>query len=800
MAANKPKFIDKFWPISTIVASRTGQYKKILAQRMESSKYLIENNFGVKADKVVDTFVKAYLDSDKDYPAPIASVQNPQSNKDFSLRDQYILFLWNYYVNDKSKKIKIPKETPPKEQPKGNVPDPSGSLTLYEGIKEEDLVNEEIDERILKLLGLQDIFDVDYGTYLSLLKEKLVTISMGDKKIPREEQILLQDEFKRVKGKVGRFKIKSKKINAENIGTTGPIRVSKQQYFLAGKVSVPDISRESTNIGSSIKKDIEAIKTSIISIASLLASQNKLIQKDAENQRKNLENLRRGKREEDLEKRDNKLKNLASKVLAPFQSILDKIINFIVWTLLGRLMVKFIDWISDKKNKKKIDTLIRFIGDWWPALLGAFLLFATPLGGFVRSIIGTVTKLTFKLSKFAIPKLLNFVKANPVAAALIGGSIAAGVGAYASTQQVDKTRKENKKTDPSTVLPQETAKTGKAPGATQLSQEQIQSRGFNMFRGGGLIPKFGDYQKPTPIRDIGFESGGTITDDTGIRIAGAGKDTQLIAAQPGEIVISKPAVDKYGANFFLGLNKSGGGTNVPKMVNNIQLAAGGGMVGGVNPSKEIIPESKKTSNLQYIPSKKRTENDLNLKSKNTGLNSYTSDKKIPPATTRKPTISKNFLPLISRPSKTIAKSVIKQEPKVDIQSPSILNLIIPFDKLKPMGETAKESAKPIEQKMPFMMPLVNNIVNVLGKVGQEKYNVQKPNVKIYPNVNNAYIPEPPSTKSRSNVITLPPVIKQSTESSGTKMNAIRDVEDFPAFMMSSHRKNNIQIYGIGGIN
>jgi hypothetical protein len=78
-----------------------------------------------------------------------------------------------------------------------------------------------------------------------------------------------------------------------------------------------------------------------------------LIQKDAENQRKIGENLKRGKREEDLEKRDNKLKTLASKVLAPFQSILDKIINFIVWTLLGRLMVKFIDWISDKKNKKR---------------------------------------------------------------------------------------------------------------------------------------------------------------------------------------------------------------------------------------------------------------------------------------------------------------------------------------------------------------------------------------------------------------------------------------------------------------
>lgn len=800
MAANKPKFIEKFWPVSTIKASRSNTYKKILADRMERSKYLIENTFGVKAERVVDIFIKAYTVSDKDYPAPIDAVQNPQNTKGFDLYNQYILYLWEYYVNDKSKRTKIPKEVPPKEQTKTSPTDSSGGLTLYEGIKEEDLVNEQIDERILKLLGLQDVFDLDYGTYLSLLKERLVTISMGDNKIPREEQILLQEEFKRVKGKVGRFKVKSKKINAENIGTTGPIRVSKQQYFLAGKVSVPDVSRESANIGSSIKKDIEAIKNSIISIASILASQNKLMQKDVDNQRKLAENLKRGRREDELEKKDNKLKTLAAKVLAPFQSILDKIINFIVWTLLGRLMVKFIDWISDKKNKKKIDTLVRFIGDWWPALLGAFLLFATPLGGFVRSIIGTVTKLTFRLSKFAIPKLLNFVKANPLASALIGGSIAAGVGAYASTQQVDKTRKENKKSDSSVVLPQETAKTGKSPGSAQLSQEQIQSRGFNMFRGGGLIPKFGNYQKPTPIKDIGFESGGAITDDSGVRIAGAGKDTQLIAAQPGEIVISKSAVDKYGANLFLGLNKSGGGTNVPKMVNNIQMAAGGGMVGGVNPSKEIIPESKKTSNLQYIPSKKRVENDTNLKSKNSGLNSYTFDKKMPSASTRKPTVSKNFLPLISRSSKTINKNTFKQEPKTDIQPPSILNLIIPFSKIKSMSETAEESAKPIEQKMPFVVPLVNNIVNILGKVGQEKYNIRKPNVKIYPNISNSYIPEPPSVKTGSNVITLPPVVKQSTQSSGTRMSAVRDVEDFPVFMMSSHRKNNIQIYGIGGIN
>ena len=43
-------------------------------------------------------------------------------------------------------------------------------------------------------------------------------------------------------------------------------------------------------------------------------------------------------------------------------------------------------------------------------------------------------------------------------------------------------------------------------------------------------------------------------------------------------MMSKKAVDKYGANFFLGLNKRAGGTNIPRMVNNIQLARGGGLV------------------------------------------------------------------------------------------------------------------------------------------------------------------------------------------------------------------------------
>ena len=35
------------------------------------------------------------------------------------------------------------------------------ALALYEGTRGDDLVSEEVDERILKLLGLDDIFDIE---------------------------------------------------------------------------------------------------------------------------------------------------------------------------------------------------------------------------------------------------------------------------------------------------------------------------------------------------------------------------------------------------------------------------------------------------------------------------------------------------------------------------------------------------------------------------------------------------------------------------------------------------------------
>ena len=68
----------------------------------------------------------------------------------------------------------------------------SSALAVYvPDQREEDLVSEQIDERILALLGLEDVVDIDYATYKTLLREKMMEGRMADSKMPSDEVELL---------------------------------------------------------------------------------------------------------------------------------------------------------------------------------------------------------------------------------------------------------------------------------------------------------------------------------------------------------------------------------------------------------------------------------------------------------------------------------------------------------------------------------------------------------------------------------------------------------------------------------
>ena len=115
----------------------------------------------------------------------------------------------------------------------------------------------------------------------------------------------------------------------------------------------------------------------------------------------------------------------------------------------------------------------------------------------------------------------------------------------------------------------------------------------------------------------------TISSGSGEKVSGAGPDTQMIAARPGEIVINRETVNAVGADHFLGLNRlfGGPGANKPKTAS-VQAASGGGyvlpafssggMVGGEpvlgEPSEDYKKEGDSPSNQENIKLlEKRTE-------------------------------------------------------------------------------------------------------------------------------------------------------------------------------------------------
>ena len=653
------------------------------------------------------------------------------------------------------------------------------ALALYEGTRGDDLVSEEVDERILKLLGLDDVFDIDYSTYMTLLREKMAEARMSDKKLSTDESMLIDEEYKRVKGKVGRFKLKKKKITADNLGVTGPIQVSKQQYYLTSKAIVPETSGDGENNGD-LLKNVVSINETVAKILESLNSQNKLIKKSDETERKRTEQEQRRKREEGLEKGLSKIASVASKMLAPVQSILDKILNFILYTLLGRAFVKFIDWFNDPKNKEKVEVLKRFLKDWWPTLLGALVLFTTPFGKFVRSFVGTVTKLTLRLARFAIPKLMSFVKSNPKTAALLAtGAATVGAGIYMQSQREERD-KELQQVDPNY---------GKQPGPMK-SILDFGSMGGIGFRGGGMIPVAkaftggGERDSLTPYVGDGF-----VTENTGVSVTGAGADTQATVLQPGEVVFSVPAVNYWGADRLLAMNKMGGGTNIPKFVNNIQMAAGGGMIGKGFKSPSIqmgtpnirMPLSIMSGSRQRMRNN-QAKTSININNPRPLMNSFASKSYSgsgfsTPNYPRTPGRSSNFIMNQS--------SLAMPRPNFIMNQSSLA---------MPRPNFIMNQSSPTVQRN-NLSSFTQNVFSSSNAPSNVSYSPVNISAQITPQQRRSISPGPPVANSgKASFIELPPIIQQATQQAvsagGTKVPQFMSPDTVTATI-------NASIYGIG---
>ena len=287
-----------------------------------------------------------------------------------------------------------------------------------------------------------------------------------------------------------------------------------------------------TAAGGSIFDEILKIVTSI---RDTLIEKNEFDADQSKKDKQSAERQARGQKEKRLE--SSAFAGIAkgvSKVLAPVKGLFEKVFDFIKTVVLGRVVVKLVDWFTDKENEGKVKAIGKFLEKTWPALLAAYLLFGNGVGRFVTKLVVMVGKFTAKLISKAIPKLLRLIAANPLAAAATAVVAGTAVAMVAANQKGTAVVEDPE--DPDKSQADEIREFGGMTGAP-ISADML---GFGQYSGGGMTPM--------------------------------GTDTVPAMLTPGEFVMSRGAVNTFGSGFMEMINAAGGGTNRPK---NGYFSAGG---------------------------------------------------------------------------------------------------------------------------------------------------------------------------------------------------------------------------------
>jgi len=419
--------------------------------------------------------------------------------------------------------------------------------------KKDDKVDSlEIEDRVLELLGIEDYeAELDYEQFATLLKEYFVAQGIGKRKEEKEgDTEALKQALKKSKGKKGKFNPK-KKVTASGFRgekkttptpTPKPKKVQSDKLLLsAGETSSPD------NIKTEIEEDTQQ---QLLPLSKSLEEIEKNLQKILEINKKKLEFERQAARdaakkeetagfkktEAQLEdKTKAKVKDTAEKKIKPVTSIFDMIGNFLTNVLLGGAVLGFLNFIKDPGK----------------AFKGITDFLNSTLIPFVNDIIDFVSTIIF----FPTNTIID--------------------GINAGLKDLENALKQIQKVIPIPNITFPNIPHIKIPNVPNIPA------GFGLFQkqeGGGEVIN---------INNLSLFDGGAIDGKSGMKITGMGNDTQLIAAQPGEIMMSKKAVDAYGAENLLAANAAAGGNNTPKF-GKVPGFSNGGMVSGA-PYDVIIP-------------------------------------------------------------------------------------------------------------------------------------------------------------------------------------------------------------------
>ena len=338
---------------------------------------------------------------------------------------------------------------------------------------------------------------------------------------------------------------KSIAVNAEKI-----TRLKKIADLQSKRISGDDI-------GSKLPTEETAILDSLDNILEALRKEQAAKDKLDADDRKRKENKKRKMKESGLEKSLKVIKKQGEKMLAPVTNMFDKLIQGLMALVAGKIVITLFDWFQDDKNTEKVKSVFRFLSDFWPAIVGGLLLFMPMIFGPA----GFVIMLGALIIGF-LPKLISATKQ------LFGFGQQTEKDADAANKDLKDVESETGKLDGA-----ETADAVSSEDIKPLEEKSEQLK---------KAPEPGSGQ--APAKPVAMQGGGVVPG------SGPNKDTVPAMLAPGEFVMSRGAVQQYGADTLAGMNAMGGGTNRPMITNNVMYASGGGQV----PDKEDPGARNKT--------------------------------------------------------------------------------------------------------------------------------------------------------------------------------------------------------------
>ena len=448
--------------------------------------------------------------------------------------------------------------------------------------------------------------------YLSALIEATNILTIKSASDPRIR--ILQQEIRKVRQKRKaadtKFKARKTTVSASKLTNRSSAPTQRKQMSGATFFALPpatDQKKEEKKKGSP-NNLLKEISETVTRIADILKDQYDLKRDTATFDRKKAERERRDLQKKNLAKRFEGLKRVAEKIIEPVKGIFDRIMGFLFNIILGKFLIKLVEWFSNPDNQSKVKSIIRFLTDNWPKLLSAYIIFGTGLGKFSRFLVKILARGAVRLAAATTGLLARLFGARSLGkfSRFFGrrGKVIAG-GIEAVTTIIAFKALENAFTK------------GIAPEESASIDNDIPVSGY---QGGGLVQPILKFQGGGPVKfnlldprtwfsgkaqqTIGDKTG-RYSDDTlsgrllnrrnatneaimkmrgyeeGGEVDGPGGIDKVPAMlTDGEFVMSRGAVQKYGLAQLEAMNAAGGGTNQPKIMNGTVFAFGGGSFGG----------------------------------------------------------------------------------------------------------------------------------------------------------------------------------------------------------------------------